>query len=144
MIAQRLPYDADDERAPLRPPSSRVARAAAVRRRTRAKRLRYALLARIVASVGVLTVAVVVYLGLMANVTRMNYELGRSERARLALGATSLQLEQTLAGLRSRDRLAAIAARAGMREPRTFVSVTLPVDRPPSPPSGLAFLTHLP
>jgi len=73
----------------------------------------------------------------------MNYELARVDRDRAALIERSTQLDDTLARLRSRERLARVAASLGMRESATFVSISLPVDRPKPEPGGLAFLAKL-
>jgi ABC-type Fe3+ transport system permease subunit len=122
---------------------TRAARGAAERRRARTARMRYAMTLRIAAIVGTLTVCVVVYLGLMGNVERMNYELARVDRERAALVEKSTQLDDTLARLRSRERLARVAASLGMHEPQTFAAITLPVEHPKPEPGGLAFLAKL-
>jgi ABC-type Fe3+ transport system permease subunit len=105
--------------------------------------MRYAMTVRIAAIAGTLTACVVVYLALMGNVERMNYELARVDRERAALVEKSTQLDDTLARLRSRERLARVAASLGMRESTTFVSISLPADRPKPEPGGLAFLAKL-
>ena len=74
---------------------------------------------------GVLTL-VMVYVMLMAHLTSMNYALARAERERNALQAQSMRLDDRLARLRSDDRLAAIAAKLGMRDPQQFALVKLP------------------
>jgi ABC-type Fe3+ transport system permease subunit len=138
MIARRLIVE--EEYAVTR---SRAARGAAERRRARTNRMRYAMATRIAAIAGTLTALVVIYLALMGNVERMNYELARVDRDRAALIERSTQLDDTLARLRSRERLARVAASLGMRESATFVSISLPVDRPKPEPGGLAFLAKL-
>ena len=90
-----------------------------------------------------LTVVVVAYLGLVGNVERMNYDLGKSEGERAKLVATSGQLDDQLARLRSRDRLAQIASQLGMHESRAFAAISLPAERPPAQPNGLALLARL-
>ena len=139
MNAQRLLVEDD-----IPVTRSRAARGAADRRRARTKRMRYTMTVRIAAVVGTLTVFVVVYLALMGNVERMNYELARADRDRAALVEKSSQLDDTLAGLRSRERLARVAASLGMHESQTFAAIALPVDRAQTQtPPGLAFLAKL-
>jgi hypothetical protein len=137
MIAQR----AFVEESPA--PFSRAARGAAQRRRARTARMRYALGVRIAAIVGALTLLVVVYLGLVGNVERMNYEQGVADGERAKLVAQSEKLEDALARLRSRERLATIAAQLGMHEPQRFASITLPPEHAQPPATGLAFLPRL-
>jgi ABC-type Fe3+ transport system permease subunit len=138
MIAQRLLVEEE-----YHVTRSRAARGAAERRRARTKRMRYAMTVRIAAIVGTLTACVVVYLALMGNVERINYELARADRERAVLVEKSTQLDDTLARLRSRERLARVAASLGMHESQTFVSISLPADRPKPEPGGLAFLAKL-
>jgi sensor histidine kinase regulating citrate/malate metabolism len=139
MIAQRILIDDEPRR-----PRTRAARGAAERRRARTKRLRYVVSARIACVVGVLTLAVVSYLALMGNIERMNYELGHAEAERAKLLAQSVELDDTLARLRSRERLARIAAQLGMRDSASFAEIVVPADRhPQAPATGLALLARL-
>ncbi|GAC1309126.1 MAG: hypothetical protein NVSMB19_22690 [Vulcanimicrobiaceae bacterium] len=105
--------------------------------------MRYAGFARIFTTVGVLTIAIVVYLALMANVTRMNYELTKTVRAKTALLDESSRLDDRIARLVSRERLAILAGRLGMHEPQTFAQIVVPPERSANAPRGLAFLTWL-
>ncbi len=140
MIAQRLIVE-DEAVAPR----SRAARGAAQRRRARPRRMRYVMSVRIAAVASALTACVVVYLALMGNVERMNYELARADRLRAALIERSTQLDDTLARLRSRERLARVAQSLGMHESQTFAAITVPRDpaQPQAQPGGLAFLAKL-
>jgi hypothetical protein len=139
MIAQRILIDDEPSR-----PRTRAARGAAERRRARTKRLRYVVSVRIASVVAVLTLFVVSYLALLGNIERMNFELGRAEAGRAKLLAESVELDDTLARLRSRDRLAHIAAQLGMRDSATFAEIAVPPDRHPQPPAtGLALLARL-
>ena len=71
---------------------------------------------------------------------RLNYELGKEAQVRARLTDQTTRLDDQIARLESRERLARVAAALGMREPESFAAVTLPVERPPMPPHGLAFL----
>jgi type II secretory pathway component PulM len=135
-----LPLPVPDR--PERRVGTRAGRAAVVRRRARTRRSRYAGLARIFAALGVVVFFVVLYLGLLANVTRMNYELTRLAERRAQLVDITTAGDDAIATAESTERLSAIARRLGMTEPQTFVSVALPRERPPEP-RGIAFLGWL-
>ncbi len=90
-----------------------------------------------------LTLAIVVYLSLMANVTRMNYDLSRSVRVKTQLVDESSRLDDKIARLSSRERLAQLAAKLHMQQPQTFAQVTLPQEHVAAAPRGLAFLPWL-
>jgi cell division protein FtsL len=122
---------------------SRAGRNAVRRRRGRRTLSRYLLLARIVVTVSVLTIAIGIYLALMANVTRMNYELTKNARAEARLADESARLEDEIAHLGSRERLAGIAAKLGMRDSQTFAQVSLPAPGSAAKPTGIAFLPWL-
>ncbi len=130
----------------LKPPPTRVGtragHTAVSRRRAHAWRLRYVGFARMFATVGVLTLCVVVYLGLMANVTRMNYDLAKRLAERARLMDESSRLDDRIARLSSRERLGEVAARLGMREPQTFAEIALPQAHPLGS-HGLALLDWL-
>ena len=139
MIARPLPYD---EIAP-RPRGTRSGRTAAHVRRKRTKAKRYAGFVQIFSTVGVITIAVVVYLALMANVTRMNYELAKSDRTKSALVDENSRLDDRIARLETRERLARLANSLGYREPDTFATVVVPEDRVATVPHGSALLSWL-
>ena len=124
----------------------RTARGAAERRRTRTASLRYRSLVEILSALGVATVVVVVYLGLMANETRLSYENGKLVRERTRLVEAVARLDDQVARMESRERLAALAAGLGMRDSERFDVAILPP--PPAavtaqPPSGIALIPTL-
>ncbi|MBV8198039.1 MAG: hypothetical protein JO263_07885 [Candidatus Eremiobacteraeota bacterium] len=111
-----------------RPSNVRSARTAAEVRRKRNSALRYRSVVRIVAALCIVTVMVVGYLWLLANVTRLNYELAKATQQKTRLLDESLRLDDEIAHLESRERLAAVAATLRMNEPRRFgVAVVSPV-----------------
>jgi len=119
MTASALQYRAQPERRP------RTARNAAQTRRKRSVSLRYRSIVRIVGTLGVVTLMVVGYLWLMANVTKMNYEYAKATHERTRLLDQTSRLDDQIAHLESRERLAAIAAKLGMTEPARFGVATL-------------------
>lgn len=139
MIARPLPYE---ESAPSRT-GTRSGRTAGNVRRNRTRTRGYASLVKILATASVLTLAIVVYLGLMANVTRMNYDLSRATREKTRLLDESSRMDDQIARLASRERLASLAASLNMREAQSFALVTLPTQRSAALPHGLAFLPWL-
>jgi hypothetical protein len=123
-------------------PGWRSARNASAVRRARNRRLRYRAIGRVVTWLGALTALVLVYLALVANITRLHYEIGRAERYHTRLVQQSARNEDEIAQLVARERLEQIAARLGMREPQTFAMVLLPEPhrRAVQPPRGVAAL----
>ncbi len=111
------------------------------RRRARSRRERYSVAVQIVATLSLLTICVVVYLGLMANVTRMSYQLTRDAQSRARLIEETTRLDERLETLESRERLARIAKDLGMKESATLSVARLP--EPPAPAHGGTFLASL-
>jgi hypothetical protein len=131
------------EPAPRRRGGTRAGRSAVGRRREQRRRARYAPLGRIAAAVFASTFVIVAYLALLANVTRLNYELSKSARFRAGLVDQSVRLEDQIARLESRERLARLAAKLGMHEAATFAEVALPAQAQPPEPRGIALLSWL-
>jgi hypothetical protein len=142
VIARPLPKYPEEFETP-RLTGTRAGRNAVVRRRKKTQQLRYAGLFRILAFVGVSTLCVFVYLGLMANVTRMNYELSHNAIDRAKLLDETARLDDRIARLETRERLAEFALRLHMREPQTFAEVTLPPEAVAPPGHRLALLDWL-
>jgi hypothetical protein len=85
-----------------------------------------------------------VWLLLVASITRTSYEISKVNRERAALEDQTTRLDDTIARLESRDRLAMVAASLGMSDPRTFAIVQLPQTAHPNAPArGLAFLSAI-
>jgi cell division protein FtsB len=124
MSTAALQYRPEPARKPRG--NARVARGAAMVRRQRTASMRYRAIVRTLATLAVLTFAVVAYLGLMANVTRMNFEYTKVARDRARLLDESVRLDDQIAHLQSRERLAALASRLGMRESGRFQVATIP------------------
>jgi hypothetical protein len=112
---------------------TRAGRVASTRRRAHSQRLRYRDALRVVAAVGALTAAVMIYLGILANVTRLHYDIARAQRERAALEAQTMRLDERLAQLEAPDRLVAIAQQLGMRDAHAYAVVTLPPASAPAP-----------
>jgi hypothetical protein len=139
MIAQPLPH------TPLRPsPGTRSGRTAVTRRRNHGVRRRYRALTGTCVGIGVATALVMVWLLLVAGISRTSYDLARVTRERAALQDQTTRLDDTIARLESRDRLAVVAAKLGMTDPRTFAVVQLsPPVRTDAPSRGLALLSAI-
>jgi hypothetical protein len=83
-----------------------------------------------------------VYLALMANLTSLNYRIGRASEQRTALQEETMRLDDRIAHLESRERLAEIAMKLGMQEPHIYAVVS-PAEGVASKPdhgSGIALL----
>ena len=139
MIARPLPAPVIRERGGR---GRRSARTASLARRARNRRLRYRSVGRIISTLSGLTIAVLVYLALLANVTRLHYEIGRVQHERARLADRVLRNDDEIAQLASPERLAVFAQRLGLREPRAFAVVEMPRPRQRAapPPRGVAAL----
>jgi len=125
------------------PKRTRTARGATQRRITRKDRARYIGLFRFCALLAVALSLVMIYVMLTAQLTSLNYAVGRAQRERSALLAETARLDDRLAVLRSDDRLAMVAGRLQMQDPDQFAIVTLPVPVQQRDRSHLAFLAGL-
>jgi hypothetical protein len=113
----------------------------AARRRVHRTRIRgYAMLARIVVCVAVVLVPVMLYVLLMGNLTAENYTLAHVTQQKLDLVAETTRLDDRIAQLGSRERLAAVAAQLHMRDPQVYAVVDIPRPQVAPPSNGIAFL----
>ncbi len=100
------------------------------------------MLARITLGVVVVLAPIMGYVLLMGNLTALNYSLAQANAQKLELQEETMRLDDRIAALESRDRLADVAAKLHMHDPQTYAVVDLP--RPvATPPSGIAFLGSL-
>ena len=81
---------------------------------------------------------------LVANITKMHYELVKAEARQAALARTTLRLDGEIEQLEARERLATIAAKLGLRDPHLYAVVAVPHAHTVAtrPASGLAFLAN--
>ncbi len=100
----------------------------------------YSLLARIATAFAVVLVPVMIYVLLMGNLTALDASLARVTDQKSALVEETTQLDDRIAQLQSRERLADVANRLHMHDPSKFAVVDVP--RPVAAPSsnGIAFL----
>jgi cell division protein FtsL len=134
MIAYTL--SVGDDELPGRS-GSRAGRTAAQARRRRAIRAKHRVLAFILIGLTAATLFLLSSLWLMAGAQRLSYDLEKLHKTAVGLRDQSARYEDRIAQLESRDRLAAIAERLGMSDPRRFAVATVP---PEEKPRGLAFL----
>lgn len=125
------------------PPAERVhvrAREAARRRGRRTRLQHYAMPGRIALALAVLLVPVMIYVLLMGNLTALNYSLAQATQQKSALLEQTTQLDDRIAHLESRERLADVAARLHMHDPSAYAVVDVPAPAPPARAGGIAFL----
>ncbi len=91
--------------------------------------MRYAGLAKFSLALFGVAALMMVYVMLVSNLTSLNYSVAKADHERSVLQAQTTRLDDQISRLRSDDRLAAIAARLGMRDPAQFAIVTLPAVR---------------
>jgi hypothetical protein len=65
------------------------------------------------------------YVVLTSNLTGLSYAVAKASAKREALQEETIRLDDRIAALRSDDRLSALAARMGMREPQSFAVVRI-------------------
>jgi hypothetical protein len=119
------------------------ARDAARRRAKRTKLQGYTTLARIATIFAVVLVPVMTYLLLMGNLTALNYSLVKANATKSALVEETARLDDRIAQLQSRERLADLAARLHFHD-STAYPVVVDLPRPAAPPAdGIAFLGAL-
>lgn len=116
------------------------ARSASKRRNRRAKVRGYGGFARVLGFVAVVVMPVLIYVMLTANLTSLNYALARAEHEKAQLQEASMRLDDRIAHLSSRERLAAIAAQLKMHDPHVYAIVDLPNPAPKPRAHGIAFL----
>lgn len=63
------------------------------------------------------------YVVLTSNLTGLSYAVSRAQAKREALLEETMRLDDRIAALHSDERLSALAARLGMREPQRFAVI---------------------
>lgn len=124
--------------APERP---RSVREATRRRTTRARRRSSAPLLGVLMLVGLILIPLLLYVWLNASLMSTSLALSKAEHERAALTEETQRLDDKVARLTSPERLAAVAAKLGMRDPHVYAVVALPEPPKAHPkPGGLALL----
>jgi len=112
-------------------------------RRRRSLFAHYGSSARVLSIVALVLAPVMVYVMLTSNLTSLNYALANAESQRTVLQQDVQRLDDQVAHLESRERLAQVAAQLGMRDPTRFEIVTLAPPAHDEETGGLAFLGWL-
>ena len=108
---------------PARIANPRSARTATHRRIVRTSRARYAGITRVSVALTAVLALLMTYVMLTSNLTGLSYALAKAAAQREALQEETMRLDDHIAAMRSDDRLAALAARLGMREPAALAVV---------------------
>src|SRR5271166_6151714 len=135
-----IAYDSTLVDCPRPRVGSRAGRTAAEVRRARTAKLRRRATAAIMTVLIPATILIVAYVALMANLTRLGYEIGKLEARRVVLLEKTARLDDRIAQLESRDRLARMMAPLGLRPAETLTVAVLPPPKSAEPARGLAFL----
>jgi len=115
-------------------------------RRKRRKAWRFAQYSTSARIFGVLTAVlapVMIYVMLTSRLTSLNYALAAAETQRTQMQQDLQRLDDRIAHLESRERLAQVAAKLGMRDPSRFEVVTLTPSSSEKKTHGIAFLGWL-
>jgi cell division protein FtsL len=115
---------------PKRIDNPRKARVASESRKVRNERERYSAITRIAGFLLVVMLPLMGYVVLTSSATGLTYAVVKAQHDREALAEDDARLENRIASLRSDDRLAAIAAKLGMKEPQSFAVVKVPAATP--------------
>ena len=108
---------------PARPRSPQPKRTTGRRRADRTRRARYAAAAKLLGASTIVVTLLMLYLALMANLTSLNYRIGRATETRAALLEQTMRLDDRIAHLESRERLAELAMKMGLAEPHVYAVV---------------------
>jgi cell division protein FtsL len=140
MIAPQLFPQEEAPHKVLRRP--RIAAHATRRRKRRAWRLHYGASAKVLIVLAMVLAPVMLYVLLTTSLTSMDYQLDAANAQKAKLTGEVQRLDDRIAYLESRERLARIAAKLGMRDPSQYAVVAL---KPPpvQKTDGLAFLGWL-
>lgn len=111
-------------------PNPRSVRAATQRRIVRKSRARTSTVRRVFGAVTCVLALLMAYVVLTASLTGLSYAVAKERAQREALQEETMRLDDRIAALQSDDRLAALAARMGMREPQAFAVVR--IEPPPA------------
>jgi hypothetical protein len=103
----------------------RRVRAATARRIVRQSRARYASIARVLTGLSCILLLLMSYVVLTSSLTGLSYAVARARADREALLEETMRLDDRISALRSDDRLAQLAGRLGMREPRLLAVVRI-------------------
>ena len=114
---------------PARISNPRTIRAATQRRIVRNSRARYTSLARVLGALICVLVLLMGYVVLTSSLTGISYAVAKARATREALQEETMRLDDRIAALRSDDRLSALAARLGMREPQRLAVVRIDAPR---------------
>lgn len=138
MIAQKAMQEPRPQ-----PRVAMTAREAARRRGRRTKRQGYTGLGFIAALFAVVLVPMMIYLLLMSNLTALNYSLAHATQKKLELQEETMRLDDRIARLESRERLAELAIKLHLHDPHVYAVVDVPGPVVAPPPNGIAFLGAL-
>ena len=140
MIAPQLfPQEEVPQKVLGRP---RIAAHATRRRKRRALRLHYGATAKVLIVLALVLAPVMLYVLLTTGLTSMNYQLAAVEAQKAQLTGEVQRLDDRIAYLESRERLAQIAVKLGMKDPTQYSIVSLEPPRVKKA-DGLAFLGWL-
>jgi hypothetical protein len=120
-----------------------TAREAARRRGRRTKRQGYSALGRIAVLFAIVLVPVMIYVLLMGNLTALNYSLAHATQKKIELQEETLRLDDRIARLESRERLAELAIKLHLHDPHVYAVVEVPRQVVAPPSNGIAFLGAL-
>ena len=147
MIAPKLlpQYEYEPELLPSHKKSRapRVARHATRRRKLYSFFAHYSNSAKVLIVLAMVLAPVMLYVMLTSRLTGLNYQLAAAESQKSHLQGEVQRLDDRIAYLESRERLAQVAAKLGMKDPSQYAIVALPAPPKPHDHDALALLSWL-
>ena len=101
------------------------------------------MLGRIATIFAVVLVPVMIYVLLMGNLTALNYSLAHATQKKIELQEETMRLDDRIARLESRERLAELAVKLHLHDPHVYAVVDVPGPVVAPPANGIAFLGAL-
>lgn len=121
-------------------PAPRERARVAPRRKRRKRRAVHPPVVLALGLAALLSIPLLGYVMLTANVTAQSFALARAERTRTALVEETQRLDDRIARLQSPERLANLAAALKLHDPHVYAVVPVPKPKATAAPSGFAFL----
>jgi cell division protein FtsB len=132
------PQPTPPQRTPPEPRRLERVRHATKRRTRRSRRRLHRPVFAVVTLACIVLGAMLLYVGLQARVTSLNFALSRAERERTAVLDDTQRLEDRIARLQSPERLAALAVKLKLHDPHVYAVVRIPEPKAQPRPTGSA------
>ena len=128
------------QRVAVAPRHAERVKTATRRRNRRTRRRAHAPLLAVGLLTAALSIPLLAYVTLTANVTSLNYAVAREESEKTALLEETQRLDDRILQLQSPERLAALATLLRLHDPHVYAVVHVPQPKAQPRPTGFALL----